>query len=176
MWCAAQWQRTNFQSDCPLDLVGPQTSRTDINVARRTVNDCFHTLDVRLPRAVGPSVGVGNLDPERDALATNIAFRHCLHLLAAKFSLKTLFPIIADSVENCNRFQKRFFTYFSFRPVAQLKLPGYNRNIEVTIQSRSVAAANLCASKRRGKLPVWRFEPRRTGLRVCPVTRRAEVS
>ncbi len=75
-----------------LYLVGTQTSCTDVNVARGTVNNRFHTLDVGLPRTVGPSVGVGDLNPERNALAANITLRHWLHLLATmRFKVRKLF-------------------------------------------------------------------------------------
>ena len=70
------------QSDGALNLVGTQTSCTDVNMARRTVNNRLHALDIGLPRPVGTSMGVRDLDPKRNALAANIALSHWLHLLA----------------------------------------------------------------------------------------------
>ena len=61
------------KSDCAFDLVGTEASCTDVNMAGGTVNDCFHALDVGLPSSVGTSVGVRDLNAERNALAAEIA-------------------------------------------------------------------------------------------------------
>ena len=53
-------------------------------MARSTVNNRLHTLDIGLPRPVGPSVGMGDFDPKSNTLAANIALSHWLHLLAAE--------------------------------------------------------------------------------------------
>ena len=52
-------------------------------MARSTVNDRLDALDVGLPSSVGTSVGMGDLNAERNALAADIAFCHQLPLLAA---------------------------------------------------------------------------------------------
>lgn len=51
-------------------------------MARSTVNDRLDALDVGLPSSVGTSVGMGDLNAERNALAADIALCHQLHLLA----------------------------------------------------------------------------------------------
>ena len=61
------------KSDCALDLVGTEASCTDVYMAGGTVNDCFHALDVGLPSSVGTSVGVRDLNAERNTLAAEIA-------------------------------------------------------------------------------------------------------
>ena len=72
-----------IESDGALNLVRTQASRTDIDMARGTVNNRLDALDVGLPCSVRTSMGMGNLDAERHALAADIAFCHQLHLLAA---------------------------------------------------------------------------------------------
>ena len=42
-------------------------------MARSTVNDRLDALDVGLPSSVGTSVGMGDLNAERNALAAEIA-------------------------------------------------------------------------------------------------------
>jgi hypothetical protein len=93
--------------DCPLDLVGAEASCTDVHMARSSVNDRLDALDVGLPCTVCPSMGVGNLDPERDALAADIAFCHQLHLLAMENykprRRKAPVNIIADAPAKCKQ-------------------------------------------------------------------------
>ena len=67
-------------SDSPLNLVGAETSRTNVYMAGSTVDDRLDALDIGLPHSVGTSVGVGDLDTESHALAANIALSHQLHL------------------------------------------------------------------------------------------------
>ena len=69
-------------SNSPFDLVGTQASGTGIHVARRTVHNGLDPLHIGLPRPIGTSVGVGNLDTESNTLATVITLRHSLHLLS----------------------------------------------------------------------------------------------
>ena len=79
-------------------------------MTRRTVDNRLDTLDVRLPRAVRPSVGVGNLDPKRNALTANTAFCHWLHLLATlKLLAKHADDILTDFGEKSKGFSKVFF-------------------------------------------------------------------
>ena len=73
---------SRFSSDRALNLVRTQASRTDVDMARGTVNNRLDALDVGLPCSVRASMGVGNLDAERNALTADIAFCHQLHLLA----------------------------------------------------------------------------------------------
>ena len=73
---------TVFNLDRALNLVRTQASRTDVDMARSTVNNRLDALDVGLPCSVRTSMGMGNLDAERHALAADIAFCHQLHLLA----------------------------------------------------------------------------------------------
>lgn len=72
--------------DGALNLVRTQASCTDIDMARRTVNNRFHALDVGFPCTVRPSVRVGDFDTERNTLAADITFCHQLHLLAIERS------------------------------------------------------------------------------------------
>ena len=64
------------------NLTGTQTAGTNIDMAGRTVDHRLDALDIGLPRTIGASVGVGDLDTECHALAADIAFCHQLHLLA----------------------------------------------------------------------------------------------
>ena len=53
-------------------------------MARSTVDNGLDPLHIGLPGTIGTSVGVGNLNSERNTLAANIALSHWLHLLAMK--------------------------------------------------------------------------------------------
>ena len=55
-----------------------------MHMARSTVNNSLHALDVGLHRTIGTSMGVGNIVTESHALAADIALCHLLHLLAVK--------------------------------------------------------------------------------------------
>ena len=70
-----------MSSDCASDLVGAQAAGADVDVLRGPVDKRLHTHDVGLPGAVGAAMGVGDLDTESHALAADVAFRHCRHLL-----------------------------------------------------------------------------------------------
>ena len=93
-------------SNRALNLIGTQASRTDVHMARRTVNDRLHALDVGLPAPVCPTMRVGDLDTERNALAANIALcHHCTSLpLKVVRRLKTPTIIIAELPEKCKHF------------------------------------------------------------------------
>ena len=71
-------------SDSTGDFAGTQTPGTNIYMAGGTIDDCLHALDIGLPCAVGPSVGVGHLDPEGNTLVTELTLCHPLHLLAVR--------------------------------------------------------------------------------------------
>ena len=73
-------------SDSSGDFAGTQAPGTNIYMARSTVDDRLHTLDIGLPHAVGTPVGVGDLDPEGNTLVTELTFSHPLHLLAVQKS------------------------------------------------------------------------------------------
>ena len=75
-------------------------------MARSTVNDRLDALDVGLPSSVGTSVGMGDLNAERNALAANIALcHHCTSLpLKVVRRLKTPTIIIAELPEKCKHF------------------------------------------------------------------------
>ena len=64
------------------NFTGTQAPGTNIYMAGRTINHCLDALDIGLPRTIGTSVGVGNLDPKGNALVAKLAFSHPLHLLA----------------------------------------------------------------------------------------------
>ena len=92
------------------NLTGTQASGTNIYMAGRTINHCLDALDIGLPRTIGTSVGVGNLDPKGNALVAKLAFSHPLHLLAVT-NIQGLhsqaFGIIADTDEKCKSYLQR---------------------------------------------------------------------
>ena len=69
--------------DGPLNLVGTEASGTSVHMARSSVDNRLHPLNIGLPGTVGASVGVGNLNAECYTLATKITLSHSLHLLSA---------------------------------------------------------------------------------------------
>ena len=97
-------QSFHTESDCALNLVGTEASRTDINMAGRTVNDSLHTLHIGLPSTVGPSVGVGNFDTKRNTLAANITLCQLLHLQSWENHVsKTSVYIIAENMKKSKK-------------------------------------------------------------------------
>ena len=64
------------------NFTAAQTPGTNVHMAGGTIDDSLHTLDVGLPRTIGTSVGVGNLNPKGDALVAELTLSHPLHLLA----------------------------------------------------------------------------------------------
>lgn len=64
------------------NFTGTQTPGTNVHMARGTIDNRLYALDIGFPRAVGTPVGVGNLDPEGNALVTELTLSHPLHLLA----------------------------------------------------------------------------------------------
>ena len=99
-------------SDSALHLVGAETSGTDVDMARSTVDDRLDTLDIGLPHSVGTSVGMGHLDTERHALAANIALCHLLHLQSVGKSIRAPLgapdAIIPEIFGKCKRKIKNF--------------------------------------------------------------------
>ena len=77
---ASQLAFLHVLSDRTLNLIGTEASCTDVDMARGTIHDGLHALYVGLPHSVGTSVGVGDLDAERNTLAANIALCQLLHL------------------------------------------------------------------------------------------------
>jgi hypothetical protein len=67
-------------------LTRTHTTGAGVDVFGCSVDHRFDTLYVGLKGSVGTSVRMGNLNAELNALATNIAFRHLLHLLISEFS------------------------------------------------------------------------------------------
>ena len=78
------WLLVSVKSDGALNLVGTEASRTDVDMARRTIDDGLNTLYVGLPGTVGTSMGVRNLNTERYTLAANITLCQLLHLQSWK--------------------------------------------------------------------------------------------
>ena len=66
------------------DFTGTQTPGTNVHMARGTVHNRLDPLDIGLPSAVGPAVGVGNLDAKGNTLVAKLTFSHPLHLLAVR--------------------------------------------------------------------------------------------
>ena len=79
-------ESTGISFDHMLDssgnFTGTQTPGTNVHMARGTIDDCLHTLDIGLPRPVGTPVGVGHLDAKGNTLVTELTLSHPLHLLA----------------------------------------------------------------------------------------------
>ena len=95
------------QSLRTLDLAGAQASGANVHMTRSSLHNRFYTLYVRLPCSVRPSVGVRNLDTERDTLATARTFGHnCLHLLFNSFNS------IAYTARKCKCFDRKNFDFF----------------------------------------------------------------
>ena len=65
-------------------FTGPQAASARIDVTGLTVDDRLDALDIGLPHPIGSTVGVGDLDPERHALAAKITLGHCSNLLAVQ--------------------------------------------------------------------------------------------
>ena len=65
---------TRLNSAC--NLAGTQTPGTNVDMARRTIDNRLDSLDIGLPRAVGPPVGMGNLNAKSHAFSAYIAFCH----------------------------------------------------------------------------------------------------
>lgn len=63
-------------SDGTLNLVGTETSCTDVYMARSTIDNRLDTLDIGFPHSVCTSVGVRDLNAKGNALAANIALSH----------------------------------------------------------------------------------------------------
>ena len=64
------------------NLTGTQTAGTNIDMAGRTVDHRLDALDIGLPRTIGASVGVGDLNTKGHTLVAKLALCHPLHLLA----------------------------------------------------------------------------------------------
>ena len=76
-------------------------------MAGRAIDHCLNALDIGLPRTIGTSVGVGNLDTEGYALVAEFALSHPLHLLAVT-NIKRLhsqaFDMITEMKEKCKHY------------------------------------------------------------------------
>ncbi len=68
-----------INSDCSCNLVGTETTRTNINGFRSTVYHGFDSSDIWLPCSVGFSVGVGHIVTEHNTFSANTAFCHDSH-------------------------------------------------------------------------------------------------
>ena len=60
-----------------LYLTGTQASGADVDMARRTLDNCLDALYVGLPCSAGCSVGMGYLVAEGYALAADLTLCHC---------------------------------------------------------------------------------------------------
>ena len=59
------------------DLTTAEAASADVNVLGRTVYDGLDALHIGLPCTVGSSVGVADLDAERNALFAEFTLCHC---------------------------------------------------------------------------------------------------
>ena len=64
------------------NFTGTQTPGTNVHMARGTIDDRLHTLDIGLPCAVRPPVGVRDLNTKGNTLVAELTLSHPLHLLA----------------------------------------------------------------------------------------------
>ena len=71
-----------YVSDRAGNFTGTQAPGTNIHMARRTIDQSLHALDVGLPGTIGTTMRVGNLDTKGHALIAELALSHPLHLLA----------------------------------------------------------------------------------------------
>ena len=69
-------------SDRAGNFTGTQAPGTNIHMARRTIDQSLHALDVGLPGTIGTPVRMGHLDTKGHALVAKFALCHPLHLLA----------------------------------------------------------------------------------------------
>ena len=83
------------------NFTGTQAPGTNIHMARRTIDQSLHALDVGLPGAIGAAVGVGNLNSESDALTAEITFGHDINLLAGRNCISK------DIVKHISRKQRK---------------------------------------------------------------------
>ena len=65
-----------LKSDGPGNLAGTHTTGAGVDVARRTVHDRLYTLDIGFPSSVRTTMGVGNLNTERNTFAADVTFCH----------------------------------------------------------------------------------------------------
>ena len=64
------------------NFTGTQAPGTNIHMARRTIDQSLHALDVGLPGTIGTTVRMGHLNTKSHALVAKLALCHPLHLLA----------------------------------------------------------------------------------------------
>ena len=80
-------------------------------MARSTIDQSLHALDVGLPGTIGTTMRVGNLDTKGHALIAELALSHPLHLLAvikSRLGHSQAVDTITDCITKCKYyFQKR---------------------------------------------------------------------
>ena len=64
------------------NFTGTQAPGTNIHMARRTIDQSLHALDVGLPGTIGTTVRMRHLNTKSHALVAKLALCHPLHLLA----------------------------------------------------------------------------------------------
>ena len=103
--------QATINSDRAGNFAGTQAPGTNIHMARRTIDQSLHALDVGLPGTIGTTVRVGNSDTERNTLVAKLALCHPLHLLAvikSRLGHSQAVDTIADCITKCKYyFQKR---------------------------------------------------------------------
>ena len=98
------------------DLAGTEAAGAHIDVLGSTVNHSLNALDVGLPGTVGAAVGVGNLDTESHALATELTFGHIYKPPRwLKLYFYTNFVILPESNKKIKRkFSKELYFFQVF--------------------------------------------------------------
>ena len=147
-------------SDSAGNFTRTQAAGAGVDITGRTVNHSFHSFYVGLPSSVGTSVGMGDLNAERNALAANIALcHHCTSLpLKVVRRLKTPTIIIAELPEKCKHFFPVSANFFRSAGMAAPQCPAR--------ASASPADAYFSASSPFCRIVIF------TGVPVRPKTAR----
>ena len=97
----------SVQSDRAGNFTRAQAAGAGVDILRGTLDDRLHALDIGVPGTVAPTMRVGDLDTERDTLATARTFGHnCLHLLFNSFNS------IAYTARKCKCFERKKLIFF----------------------------------------------------------------
>ena len=101
----------NFVNLRASNLTGTQAARAYANGCMSTVNNSFYLSDVRLPRSVCLTVGVGHIVTECNALTADAALCHIITPPSMdSFNQTSTLVIIPQVFLKCNRYRTFYFT------------------------------------------------------------------
>jgi len=101
----------NLINLCASNLTGTQAARAYANGCMSTVNNSFYLSDVRLPRSVCLTVGVGHIVTECNALTADAALCHINTPPSMdSFNQTSTLVIIPQVFLKCNRYRTFYFT------------------------------------------------------------------